>query len=115
MSKSKGNRTQRRAIEYLEKKGWEVAKCELGGKFTKEKDLFGLFDLVALEETAYPRFIQVKTNRPMRKKLLLDFSNKYSKIICMCMTWYDRDGWRIQTYHRGELFEEDFRKSRRSK
>ena len=113
MSKTKGNRTQRKAIELLEQAGWEVGKCELGGKFAKERDLFGLFDLVALKKDELPRFIQVKTNKPMTQKPLKDFSKKYDNIICVCLTWYDRDGWREQIYFKGKLYENDYRKSKK--
>lgn len=112
MSKRKGNATQRRAIKYLEEQGYEVAKCELGGKFNKEKDLFGLFDLVALKEGEFPVFVQVKTNKPMKRELLVNFSYKYQYLTCVCITWYDRDGWRIQTYFQGNLSEKDLRKSK---
>ena len=113
MSKSKGRRTVVKAKAFLTERGWEVAECELSGRYRKNKDLFNLFDLVALQENAVPRFIQVKTNRPMKKELLENFSRKYDRLICMCMTWYDNDGWRLQTYHKGELFEEDLRRSKK--
>ena len=93
-SRQKGNRTQLKAIKYFEKKGFLVDKVEKTGKFHKQKDLFGLFDLIAIDQLG-PIFIQVKTNSTdgMVNKLK-KFSKRYT-IDCRLMVWYDRKGWVI--------------------
>ena len=96
-SRQKGNTTQRRAIKYLEELGYLVGKVEQGGRFTKVKDLFGLFDLCCVHESVGVLFVQVKTNQPASQKPLQDFSITYSQR-SSCMTWYDRVGWVFHHY-----------------
>ena len=62
-TKIKGNKTQRDGIKLLEKAGWLCGKLELGGKFTKVKDLWGLWDVACIKGN-YIKFIQFKTNKP---------------------------------------------------
>ena len=75
--RNKGNRIQRKLITYLESKGWIVSKAEVGGKFVKQKDMFGLFDLVAIKPGTV-LFVQVTCNRPHTHKNFQSFSNKYA-------------------------------------
>lgn len=112
-TRTKGNESVRQAAEYLSNLGYLVDKVERSSRFLKQKDLFGLFDLVALNPKKNPLFVQVKSNTPMPKRLLLEFSERFPNITCMCITRYDYQGLRIQTYQSGTLFEEDLRKSRR--
>ena len=101
----KGNKAVRKAIELLEKNGWLVAKTELGGKFTKEKDMFGLFDLHCIRPT-YSAYIQVTCNRPHTHKPYLEFSEKYGSQnptrIFEQMVWMDRKGFKVYTYDKGK-------------
>lgn len=87
-ARRKGNTTQRKAIAYLEGQGWLVDKVEKTGKFCKEKDLFGLFDLICVM-FGMVLFVQVKTNVPAPRKPLSNFCKKYN-LCAWCMTWYDR-------------------------
>jgi len=97
----KGNRVQRKAIQQLEIEGYLVDKVEVGGKFAKSKDLFGLFDLVALHKNTKPSFIQVTCNRPHTHKKYLCFSLEYPMVNIIQMVWYDRKGWKIFNYDNG--------------
>ena len=50
-TRAKGNRARRNAIEQLQRDGFEVAIVERTGKFIKDKDAFGIGDLLAISET----------------------------------------------------------------
>ena len=133
-SRAKGGRTRRRGEEYWREKLYLVDRVELGGKFTKSKDLFsGIcincwrkdeedccddkrlfegFDIVALNEDEII-LIQLKTNTPPTQKIYKEFAIRYASetIKILCMTWYDRKGWRLQWYEPdGSIVEEDLRK-----
>lgn len=111
-SRTKGNRNQRKAIEYYESMGYKVSKAEQGGKFNKEKDLFGLFDLVAFKASCV-HFIQVTTNRPHTHGDYIEFAKEhcYTNIHVVQMVWYDRKGWKIWDYKKsGVIKEVDMRK-----
>ena len=118
MSRAKGRRTIRKAIEYLEDQGMLVDEVEMGGRYNLYKDLFAGyctkcwvknckhqdefrfegFDLIALQENKV-WFIQVKTNTPPLRKNYISFAKKYATryIHVLAMTWYDRKGW---VFHR---------------
>jgi len=116
-TRQKGNRNQRKCIEYLENLGWKVSKAEQGGKFNKEKDLFGLFDLVAFRAQQV-MFVQVTTNVPHTHKNYKAFADEhgYSNIIFKQFVWYDRQGWKIFTYTPYKKWnEEDLRKNAKQK
>lgn len=116
MSKRKGYRTKKKAQKYYQERDWAVDDCEKGGRFIKNKDLFNLFDLVAVKGCQV-LFIQVKTNRPAGQKEFQEWADKHcnESIRCVVWTWYDRDGPRIQEYKSsGEIEERDLRKSKNS-
>lgn len=111
-TRAKGNRNQRKAIEYYEMAGFTVSKAEQGGKFNTEKDLFGLFDLVAVKGSCV-HFIQVTTNRPHTHAAYKTFAEKhaYTNIHIVQMVWYDRRGWCIFDYKKnGTMDKKDLRK-----
>jgi len=110
-TRAKGNRNQRNAIKILEDQGWWVAKVEVGGKFVKEKDMYGLFDISAIKETEC-LWIQITTNTPHTHKNYIEFSKKYKipGITYKQMVYYDRKGWKIFTYKNGLKTTEDLRK-----
>lgn len=110
-TKVKGNYIQRKLITRLEHDKHLVAKVEQGGKFAKVKDMFGLFDLVAIREDVIS-FIQVTCNRPHSHKPYLKFSKKYKfqGLYYMQYIWYDRRGWKIFEYYRGKMEIYDERK-----
>lgn len=94
-TRNKGNRNQRKAITELEEDGWLVGVVERTGKFIKEKDLFGLFDILALKE-GFIRMIQIKTNSTggMLKRIK-SFSNEHdhNKLSSELWVWKDYKGW----------------------
>jgi len=95
----KGNKNQRRCIETLIEKGWQVGKVEQRGKFVKEKDLFGLFDLTCIHKKKV-LFVQVTSNRPHTHKLYQHFANQHQckNILIEQWVWVDRKGWKIFKY-----------------
>lgn len=119
MSRAKGGRTRRKAEKFFRDQGYIVDRVELSGKFTKSKDLFSSdtfsgFDIVALKPKEFI-LIQLKTNTPPTQQEYIDFAKKYasSQIKVLCMTWYSRDGWRLQYYFQnGNIKEIDLRKSK---
>ena len=80
----------------LEKEGWLVGKVEQGGKFTKIKDLFGLFDLVAIKPGDL-HLIQVTCNRPHTHKHYQAFVDKYL-VHAYQWVFVDRKGWKQFIY-----------------
>lgn len=98
-TRTKGNRNQRKAITELEEKGYLVSKVELGGKFTTQKDLFGLFDLVAIAPNGKVYFIQITTNRPHTHKDYVAFVKRYKpSAVIEQWVWFDRKGWKKFLY-----------------
>ena len=97
----KGNRIQRKCIELLEDEGFLVDKVEKTGKFQKQKDLFGLFDLIAIKPDVV-RLVQVTCNRPHTHKEYLEFSKHYPIASCYQYVWLDRKGWKTFWYVGGK-------------
>lgn len=99
MSRSKGNRTRNKCVRYYSGKDWDVEVVEKTGRFVKIKDLYGLFDLIAIKGTQVA-FIQVKTNKPPTQQPFKDWAKAHcsDNIKCICWTWYDHKGSRIQEY-----------------
>jgi len=111
-AKVKGNRVQLKCIKLLESEGYLVGKVEQHGKFVKEKDLFGLFDLIAIKEYDI-MFVQVTCNKPHSHKKYLEFSKKYPQVGRSCyfqMVHYDRKGWKVFNYVKGKKYLVDNRK-----
>lgn len=108
MSKAKGNRTRYKCIEYYEDLGYQVETVEKTHRFAKIKDLFGLFDLLAIKDREV-LFIQVKTNTPATQKPFKNWAQAHcsKSIRCICWTWYDRKGPRIQEYLPNRKIEEE--------
>lgn len=101
-TRDKGNRIQRKLIEQMQEDGFLVSKSERGGKFNTEKDLFGLFDLVAIDYTTHKgvvHFIQVTTNRPHTHKKYQEFVDTLEpQAVVTQHVWYDRKGWKVFRY-----------------
>ena len=93
-------RIQRKLITLLESKDWLVAKAEVGGKFVKEKDMFGLFDLCCLKPGTV-LFVQVTTNRNHPHKKYKEFANKYGtdQIWIEQYVWVDYVGFKRFIYY----------------
>lgn len=108
----KGARTVRLARDWLYTLGYLTETVEKTGRYVKQKDLFGLYDLIGLHSKQGVLFIQVKTNQPANLSMLKEFSKEWN-ISGMCMTLYDRQGWVIHWINKtGELIREDLRKKK---
>ena len=92
----KGMRTVRRGRKKLESEGWITADVESKGKFIKNKDLFGLFDVIAIKP-GRTKLIQFKTNRMPVMKEYIEFSKVYKQFEVEVWCWYDRKGWKISS------------------
>lgn len=110
-SRAKGWRNQNKCINDFKDRGFDVAVVERGGKFLKEKDAFGLFDIACMDlGTTY--WVQVTTNRNHPHKPYIEFSEKHQQLgtTFQQFVWYDNDNWRIFTYKNGKKTEEDRRR-----
>ena len=109
--RQKGNRVQLKAIEQLEAEGWLVNKVEVGGKWEKSKDLYGLWDILCLSRYEI-LFVQITCNQPHNHKDYIEFSKKYSAANYKYQqwVWYDRKGWVKYVYYQGRQLKFDERK-----
>lgn len=109
---NKGNRVKLLGIKEFEKSGYLVSSSEKSGRYQKQKDLFGLFDFVAIREDEVC-FVQITCNKPHSHKLYLEFSLKYQLTDAHFIqgVWHDRDGWVWFNYVNGTKYIEDLRSS----
>ena len=93
---SKGTRREQQACEIYEEAGYTTyrpATVQFG-----ENDVFGLFDLIAVDKGRKPRFVQVKSNRAAginqwcRDVQALMPSEWAVSEFVVC---HDREGWRL--------------------
>lgn len=101
-TRRKGNRVQLKAIKELQSRGYVVSKAEQTLKFSKERDMFGLFDLVAISPPGKILFLQTTTNRPHTHLRYIKFSAEYPLIPIQQWVWYDNKGWKKFDYNNGE-------------
>lgn len=94
-TRAKGNRNRRKIIDLLEKQGYRVAIVERTGRFIKEKDMFGLFDLVAINKYGDIKFVQVATNKPHSHKAFKQFRNDYNQ---SQSDWHEYIPYSIEQY-----------------
>jgi len=99
----KGYATVRKGRVILESKGYIVANLEKTGKFVKEKDLFGLWDCLAIRQKEL-LFIQYKTNlSPGKKKIskwlnpFIEFGKLHGSELVRFEVWisFDRVGFKV--------------------
>ena len=90
----KGWRTVRKGRNKLEEDKWVTADVENKGRFIKEKDLFGLFDVIAIK-AGKTKLIQFKTNRMPSFKPYLKFAKDYPQFDVEIWCWVNYKGWRI--------------------
>jgi len=103
-AKSKGYRTVATIKKILIADGYIVANLEKSGKFVKEKDLFNLWDLLAIKGIHH-LFIQAKTNmkfgiKKPRKWLLpyIKFGKKHGSKYVKYEIWNKPDRQPIETF-----------------
>ena len=112
-TKRKGYKAVNKYIEdFLNEGNYIVDKVEKTGKFVKQKDLFGLFDLVAIEDTGAMELIQITCNKPHPHKKYLEFEKKWGKNCRVIQAvWYDRRGWKLFNYNNGhKLISDEMKK-----
>jgi hypothetical protein len=120
--RAKGNRTQRKVIEYFQDQGWIVDTVEKKGKFVKFKDLFGDalekeyrdrgFDIIGVKPNC-TMYCQIKTNTPSTQSFYKQFAKRFAgdNVLVCVATWYDHKGLRLQWYNnKGRIKEVDLRK-----
>lgn len=95
-TRAKGNKARREVIAYYKRNGGDAAICERTGKFIKEKDLFGLFDLVAYDSLGDVWFIQVTCNKPHSHKKHQEFANK--DLVAGVLQYVRMDGGKYNFY-----------------
>lgn len=134
MSKAKGRRSEKKVVEYLESQGWITDRTELGGRFTKYRDMyagyctncwkrqedccdsperFEGFDIIATKKGT-SNYVQIKTNTPSTQKNYKRFAGKFAgkNLKVMVITNYDYKGLRVQDYQSDgkTIIETDLRK-----
>jgi len=100
-SRQKGNLRVRQCKKYLEEEGWLVGHVERKGKFVKEKDLFGLGDLFAVNKRNLWMIIQVTSSRPHTLGAYKEFAKKYcdSSHLLRQYVWIKKKGFRIYCFY----------------
>lgn len=99
-TRKKGLRVQRKGIQELENKGYNVSVVERTGKYIAVKDLWGLFDVAAIKDNKI-RFIQFKTNTTDGfVKKLEEFNKKHriNGISYELWVWFDYKGFKKYIY-----------------
>ena len=98
-TRAKGWRIADKVTKQLAAEGWLVDKVEKTGKFVTQKDLFGLFDLLAIKKHVV-KFIQVTCNKPHKHTPYLSFAKQFGHNRLKVEQWvhYDRKGWVIHKY-----------------
>jgi len=111
MSRALGNRTVKKLVDLLEGEGWLVSRVERTGRFIKEKDAFGLFDLLCINKDEL-LLIQSTTTKPHTHKVYVEFSTKYPvpSVKYEQWVWCKRKGWRRYVYVNGCRSNYDYRK-----
>jgi len=99
-TRQKGYRTLQKAREHYQREGWLFEAVEKTGKYIANKDCFGLFDAILIQN-GQVLFLQVKTNRKPKESDFVAFARQYGglaiKVEAYC--WYDRKGAIIIRYH----------------
>jgi hypothetical protein len=101
--RQKGGRIRRKAIELLQIAGFQVSTVERTGRFIKEKDMFGLFDIAGIKRGCLV-LVQVTTNKPHKHTPFQDFSLAFPNggIEYWQFVWKDNKGWYFFQYKDGE-------------
>lgn len=89
-AKIKGWRNRRKAITELEASGWLVDTVEKTHRFAKQKDCFGLFDILALDNQGKTLLLQVTTNVPHSHWKYEEFAVKYPQVLTEQWVYMDK-------------------------
>lgn len=95
MSKAKGTRRERQAVDVLGRAGYATyrpATVAYG-----ENDPFGLFDVLAFAPHLPPRFVQVKSNQARGRRSWFGHARLFREHGIETEMWvaHDREGWRV--------------------
>ena len=99
-TRAKGNRARLTVKRYLESQGYLVSVVELTGRWIPVKDLYGLFDLMAVR-CGDVHFIQVTSNQPHSHSAFERFVEKYggpSNFVVRQYVVCDRAPAKVWTY-----------------
>ncbi|MAH50055.1 hypothetical protein CMI37_29820 [Candidatus Pacearchaeota archaeon] len=91
----KGWKTVNEGRKMLVKDGWVTADVEAKGRFIKQKDLFGLFDVIAIKPNR-TKLIQFKTNQMPSYKPYHIFAKEYPQFEVEIWCKINYKGWRIK-------------------
>lgn len=97
-TRAKGNRYRNSLIELLERKGLNVGIVERTGRFVTPKDLYSLFDLIALSDDGEVQLIQNSSYHPHVHKTLDDFKKRYKNLVIRQYFWKDSRHYARYTY-----------------
>lgn len=89
-NRRKGNRSRLLAIKELEEDGWLVDVVEKTSRYAKNKDLFDLFDLIAIKKGVI-QLIQISTNTNHPHKAYSEFNEKYGNPHLLISQWVKKD------------------------
>lgn len=89
-TKKKGQRTLYKIMKQLRDAGWLVSIVERPTRFNRNKDMFNLFDLVAVKGP-YIKFIQAKTNQWGSMKHIKEFTANHGSEFLSCEVWQWKD------------------------
>jgi hypothetical protein len=93
-ARAKGTRNQNKVKDLFTRMGYLCDDVERRGRHLKQKDLYGLFDLISVHPTEKPCLIQVTSNTPHTHKLYLEFSKSVSTYqLVVQVIWVDRLGF----------------------
>ncbi len=95
-SRSKGRATVRKGKKVLEHNGWKFGEAEAKGKFREVKDMFGMFDNVAVKDRDW-LMIQFKTNSRGVQKAYKQFAKEHGSrnVHIQLWNWIDYKGFEI--------------------
>jgi hypothetical protein len=98
----KGWAARREVMEWFKLSGGDAGVCERTGRFIKDKDLFGLFDIVAYDYEADLYFVQITNTRPHTHKPFIEFSKKKLDITTLQLVRLPQKKWQAFVYYNGD-------------
>ena len=91
-TKAKGQRAVRACLKDLSSDGWISETVEKSGMYLKNRDLFGLWDIISIKGWR-TKLIQVKTNRKPVLLPFMEFQKEHPQFQCEVWVWKDRQGF----------------------
>jgi len=112
-TRAKGWKNMDRCRKQMQLAGYLVDTVEKTGRFHKQKDLFGLWDIFCIRK-GIAVLVQITSNKPHTHKPYQEFSKDYHNNGIEYWQWVycDRKGWRKFQYRMGAKIEYDERKKK---